>query len=210
MLIVSVTPKGGPSQVLGVLGCARLQPVASYAWLRPVGEDYCFEVVLKGYSRWSEPAAGLLARLLARRPASAARLPLVQALRCQLLIGRHVSTARPVEQLDVSLANGKLRTLHRDELSAHRKTAAARAEYASLDDLVVHAARVSVWGSDAEPPIPPALTAVPVREVNGVQVVFEADIPDHARRHFARRRDGCSVPIPGAYYAHDWLHFIGA
>lgn len=210
MLFVSTTQEGQPPQVLGAIGCMRLRPVTDYVWLRPFEEHYQVEVVLRDYSRWSEPATGLLARLLARRPADGPRQPALRHFQCQMLVGRDVEHARVVEQLAVFVVGETLATELRDELSSRRRTTKRRAEYASLDDVLVHAARVSVWGSDEEPPIPTPLTEVPIRKVRGMDVVLESDIPAHPRKHFAHRCEGSTVPFAGAVFAHSWLNFIGA
>lgn len=210
MLFVSIIEQDRPPHVLGAIACIRLQPVTDYVWLRPFEEHYQVEVVLRDYSRWSEPATGLLARLLARRSADAVRKPLVQGFTCQLRVGQHVDRTRLIEQLDVTLVGPELSVVHRDELVIDRKTAPRRDEYATLDSLLVHAARLSAWGADTEPPIPAPLSQVPIRELHGQQVVFEVDMPLHARRHFLHRHQGSSVPRPDFFYASDWLAFLGA
>lgn len=209
MLIVTVTTDCGPAQLLGAIECLAIAPIADYRWHSSLARDGVVQASLDNYSRWAEPAAALMARLLARRPVDAPRLPPASEVTCELFIGQSVAAKRPIERVTARIDGSILCASHSDEQAGQTDFGARRAEYSSLEDLLIHAVRLSLWGDDEEPEVPPPLTTVPIRSIDGVSVVLVADIPAYPRRQFVRRRDGCTVPFPNAFFAHDWFDFIG-
>ena len=211
MLIITMAANGEPSkQVFGCVGCERIAPVTDYQ-LVTAGEDGDTAITaLLGYSRWTEEAFGLLARLLARHPRNSKMDALGTRLRSSIYLGRTPETARLLEQVDANLVDGTLSVSFQDEFGRRVRTHPARDGYLHPFDLLIHAARLAVWGKDEEPPIPAPLTDVPVVVEEGVlPYVLARDMPAFARRHFERRYIGRTVPRPDAFYANDWWSFIG-
>lgn len=211
MLIITLATNGKQSeQVFGCIGCERIAPVTDYKLVTAGAVGDTAITTLNDYSRWTEEAFGLCARLLARHP----RDPRIDAPGTQLCssiyLGRNVETARLLEQVNANFEDGMLHVSFHDEAVRRECAQPARDEYPHRLDLLVHAARLAVWGKDDEPPIPAALTDVPV-VVDDCELpyVLARNIPTFARRHFERRYIGCTVPRPDAFFATDWWSFIG-
>lgn len=211
MLIVTLIDSNGASTVLGVLGCERIAPVADYIWASVSNGTVTPVATLRAYSRWTEPAAALLARLLAIAPGDKTDWPLVERFTCEVRLGSRYGTGRLIESIDVVTELDYVHVTHRDELGEHSTRGPARAHYASLAELLTHAARLAVWGVDIVPPIPEPLTTVPVHKDDcGHAYVLERDMPEHVRRHVVARKVGCTQPKLGAFFEWDWTSFIGA
>lgn len=212
MLIITMATNGKPSeQVFGCIGCERIAPVTDYK-LVTAGEDGDTAITtLLGYSRWTEEAFGLCARLMARHP----RNPEIDAAKSTQLcssiyLGRAVETARLLEQVNAKFEDGMLHVSFHDEAVRRECTQPARDKYLHRSDLLIHAARVAIWGKDEEPPIPAPLTDVPVvANDSELPYVLARDIPTFARRHFERRFSGSTVTRPDTFSATDWWSFIG-
>lgn len=211
MLVVTLIDSAGASTVLGVLGCKRIAPVADYVWASVSETAVTPVATLHDYSRWTEPAVALMARLLAVAPRDKTDWPLVERFTCELRFGSRHGPGRLVESIHAVVENKLLDVTLHDELGERSTRGPARASYAGLAELLIHAARLATWGEDIEPPIPESLTAVPVHtDESGTAHVFECDMPTYVRRHFVARRVGCTQPKTGAFYASDWNDFIGA
>lgn len=211
MLIITLAANGEPSEhVFGCIGCERITPVNDYQLVTAGANGDTAVTALLAYSRWTEEAFGLLARLLARHPRNSKMDVLGTRLCNSIYLGRNPETARLLEQVDASLMDGTLSVSFQDEFGRRVSTHPARDGYLHPFDLLIHAARLAVWGKDEEPPIPAPLTDVPVVVEEGLLAyVLARDMPALARRHFERRYIGRTVPRPGAFYANDWWSFIG-
>jgi hypothetical protein len=211
MLIVTLPGGGQPApHVFGCIGCNLIAPVTAYQLVQARSKNATVVTSLDDYSRWTEPAFGLLARLLSRRGSGASERESDGAVDCAILLGRDLYTSRPIERLVGRVEDGLLHVSLSSELGAHVDAQPARSHYARVGDLIEHAARIAVWGADAEPPMPPPLTAVPIRYGDGAPHVLEADMPPHPRRYFVARQAGRTQPDAGAHFARDWRAFIGA
>jgi hypothetical protein len=212
MLTCQVITRGAQPLVLGYIGCIRVAPLSTYSFTRPSGSLWEPIAEVHEYARWSESAFGLLARLLRLLPLNERPWKYLPQFTCELCLGSS-SWSRRIEHLKVQVNSDRLSVELRDELWCHRATALAAGEYADLVDVLLHAARIAVWGADEQPPIPAPLTSIPVhRTSGGVACVFEHDMPPHARRHFLRKQAGVereSLPA-GAHRVADWYDFIGA
>ena len=205
-----VTPVG--AHYLGYIGCPVIAPLAPYSWARPDDHAWMPVVTIHDYARWSESAFALLARMLERLPQSERRWPAASELTCRLLLGSSPRHSRQIEQLTVTVRAPHVSVELRDNYHVHTASTPARPSYEGLVDVLIHAARVAVWGVDAEPPLRPPLTSVPTHRTDGgLAYVLEADLPTHARRHFAARQRHVHNPaLPaGAHVATDWLRFVG-
>lgn len=210
MLIVTLsTVEAQPEELLGCLGCKRIAPVTDYVFVESGTAIDTGATGLSGYSRWTEPAFGLLARLVCRHPRLRPGAVAITLLTCTIHLGFRLEQARRIERLKARIQGGTLRVSLHDEFESRRTEAAVRARYAQPLDMLEHAARVAVWGSDEEPPIPPPLSEVPVHDDLELKYVLAEDIPAHPRRFFGARYIGCTTQRRNAFYAHDWLHFIG-
>lgn len=210
MLIVTLAGCGQASeQVFGCIGCEQISPVNDYHLVASNGVDDHHVTTLADYSRWTEPAYALLARLLRHHPRGSAVDATGPSLRSTIHLGQSVASGRPVERLEARIVDGCLQVTHHDGVHTRRVISPARAVYPQPVDLLEHAARIAVWRIDAEPPVPPPLTQVPIHDDGGPPYVLAMDIPAFARRHFKQRRLGCTVPRMGAYHASDWWQFIG-
>ena len=211
MLTCQVITTGAPPLVLGYIGCLSIAPLSTYSFTRADGTSLEPLAQVHEYARWSESAFGLLARLLCLLPLNERPWGYLPQFICELRLGSS-SWSRRIEYLKVQVNSDSLSVELRDELWCHRATALAAVEYAGLVDVLLHAARIAVWGVDEQPPIPAPLTSVPVhRTQDGVAYVLEQDMPPHARRHFLRAQ-ATSNPeaLPqGAHRATDWLRFAG-
>ncbi len=213
MLIITIDTSMPPGNtVLGVIGCAQIAPVTDYRLIQTGLKGRTVETELQGYSRWTEPAVGLLARMLSRVEGDVIEHPFSEQFCCKLHIGRCLENGRVIEQIDGRIGGGMLYLDVSDSLSRRAVKAPVRGAYRSLNALVEHATRLAAWDADHEPPIPESLTTVPIRQDpgDGYAYVLEADIPPHPRAHIADRKVGGTQPKPGAYFAHEWLAFIGA
>jgi hypothetical protein len=210
MLIITLSALGTQAN-LGVVGCDEITSVSTYHWASIDEDTVTTRASLQGYSRWTEPAAGLVARLLCMVPNDHLAWPLLAKFRCDISMAGRRGPGRLLESLEVSLKAGVLRVAFRDEYRQLRREGQARARYDRLTDLLVHAIRLALWGADAEPCIPPPLTSVPVHTDDaGTRYVLEEEIPEHPRAHFVARHSGGTQPYFGAFYAWDWEGFIGA
>jgi hypothetical protein len=211
MLIVTVGVNREPvERLFGYIGCEQIAPVADYRLVATLVAGKELVTTLPGYSRWTEPAYALLARLIGLRLHAPPDTGLGGShLRSTIYLGRDFCTARPIERLDGRIEGGYLLASIKGEVDSGVIRERVRSHYAHPLELLEHAARLAVWLADAEPPVPPPLTAVPVHDDGGLPYVLAEDIPAFPRRAFERRRLGCTVPMAGAYYAHDWWSFIG-
>ncbi len=210
MLIITMAANGEPlEQVFGCVGCEQIAPVNDYQLVELGGNNDTRITTLSAYSRWTEPAYALLARLVRHHP----RDPEVAApethLRSTIYLGQSLANRRPVERLEARIIDGYLHAFHEDDLGTRSVKQGVRPGYAHPVDMLEHAVRLALWRADSEPPIPPPLTEVPIHGDGGQQYVLVRDIPEFPRRFFEQRRRGCTVPMPGAYYAGDWWQFIG-
>lgn len=209
MLIVTMACGQTSEQVFGCIGCEQISAVNDYQLVASSrGGDHCV-TTLSGYSRWTEPAYALLARLLRHHPRASAVDAPGPSLRSTIHLGQSLANGRPIERLEAHIVDGCVQTTHHDGVHTRRVQASARAVYPQPVDLLEHAVRIAMWRIDAEPPIPPPLTQVRIYYDGGPPYVLAAEIPPFARRHFKQRRRGCTVPRTGTYYASDWWQFIG-
>ena len=210
MLIITMAANGERfEQVLACLGCEQIAPVNDYQFVASDSAGETTISTLNDYSRWTGPAFALLSRLVTLHPRDLGAAEPGTHLRSTIYLGRNLETARPIERLDALIVEGHLQASIEDDFGMRRGKQAARKKYANPLDMLEHAARLAIWLYDVEPPIPPPLTEVPIRGDGGQRYVLAADIPDFPRRFFEQRRLGCTVPMPGAYYAGDWWQFIG-
>lgn len=211
MLTCAIIPRGEPPFVLGHIGCLSLAPQATYSFIR--ADSTLLEPVAQvhDYSRWSEPAFGLLARLLRRLPFDERAWRYMPRFTCELRVASTSCSFR-VEHLIVDVSSDRLNVELRDVAGGHRASALAALDYADLVDVLLHAARIAVWGVDEQAPLPAALTLIPLRRTNeGAAYVLEADIPPYPRKHFQLHwREAQNEQLPaGARSAEEWLRFIG-
>ena len=210
MLIITMAASGEPlEQVFGYIGCEQIAPVNDYQLVAPSGADDTCITTLSAYSRWTEPAYALLARLVRHHPRDPEAAPPGTHLRSTIYLGQSLSGGRPVERLEARIVDGNLHVSHQHDFGKHYVEQPVRPGYPHPVDMLEHAARLATWLTDAEPTIPPPLTEVPIRDSGGRQYVLAEDIPTFPRRVFEQRRLGCTVPMLGAYYARDWWQFIG-
>ena len=130
-------------------------------------------------------------------------------LRSTIYLGKSVAGGRSIGRLEARIVDGYLHASLTDDFGTGRVKHRVRPTYRHPLDMLEHAARLALWIADAEPPIPPPLTMVPIQHDRGPPHVLAADIPSFALRHFELRRHGCTVPMLDAYSAGDWWHFIG-
>ena len=210
MLIITMAANGEQfEQVLAWLGCEQIAPVNEYHLIASDSAGVTTITRLNDYSRWTEPAFALLSRLATLHPRELGAAEPGTHLRSTIYLGRNLETARPIERLDARIVEGSLHASMEDDFGVRRGKHAARRSYTHPLDMLEHAARLALWLADVEPPIPPPLTEVPIRGDGGRPYVLARDIPEFPRRFFEQRRLGCTVPMPGAYYAGDWWQFIG-
>jgi len=210
VLIVTVSTDPSWSEwIFGCIGCERIAPVNEYLLVESGIAGAAGVTTLPDYSRWTEPACGLLARLVSRHPRNPRAEEAGAYLSCTVYFGRKLDTARRIEHLDARIVGATLHASLADEFEVRRIEIAARKHYAHPLDLLEHAARVAVWGADEEPPVPPPLTGVPIHDDGGQPYVLAKDIPTYPRRYFEERHVRCTTPPHDAYFAHDWYLFIG-
>ena len=210
MLIITMAANGERfEQVLACLGCEQIAPVNDYHFIASNSAGETTITTLNDYSRWTEPAFALLSRLATLHPRELGAAEPGTHLRSTIYLGRNLETARPIERLDARIVEDSLQSSIKDDFGMRRGRQGARKRYAHPLDMLEHAARAAIWHADSEPPIPPPLTEVPIHVDGGQQYVLAKDIPEFPRRFFEQRRQGCTVPMPGAYYAGDWWQFIG-
>ena len=210
MLIITMATNGEQfEQVLACLGCEQIAPVNDYHLIASDSAGETTITRLNDYSRWTEPAFALLSRLAKLHPRDLGAAEPGTHLRSTIYLGRNLETARPIERLDARIVEGHLQASIEDDFGMRRSKQAARKSYTHPLDMLEHAARLAIWLTDVEPPIPPPLTEVPIRDDGGQPYVLAADIPAFPRRFFEQRRLGCTVLMTGAYYASDWWQFIG-
>ena len=210
MLIITMAANGEQfEQVLAWFGCEQIAPVNEYHLIASDSAGVTTITRLNDYSRWTEPAFALLSRLATLHPRDLGTAEPGTHLRSTICLGRNLETARPIERLDARIVEGSLHASMEDDFGMRRARQAARTSYTHPLDMLEHAARLALWLADVEPPIPPPLTEVPICGDGGRPYVLARDIPEFPRRFFEQRRPGCTVPMPGAYYAGDWWQFIG-
>lgn len=214
MLILGIRTPGHQWHTVGYVWCHAIAPVANYTLGVPAQDGDAGERAhLRDYSRWSEPACALVARLLAAARGSVDTLAAPAPHRCELdvRIGPDFARSRRIEHVHAHRSNGSLSAARTDEHTRAEHRGVERQEYANLASLLEHACRLAAWGSDVEPPIPEPLSKVPLHRGPGDRPVVRADdIPAHPRLHFEASRIGATQPAHGLYYAHDWFAFIGA
>jgi len=211
MLIITFAANDEPDEkVLGILGCERIAPVNDYELITTNSRGELVTTTLSGYSRWTEPAFGLLARLLRLHPRDSDLRAPGARLQSTIYLGSDNATARVVERLEGHVEAGTLYVKCPDEFGTRERKGPARPAYGNPLDLLEHAARLAGWSKDAEPLVPKPLTEVPVYEGDGTPFVLERDIPAFPLRHFRNRGVEVMASRRDAYFAQDWLQFIGS
>lgn len=210
MLIITMAANGEPfEKVFGCVGCEQIAPVNDYQLVELDGNSDTRITTLSAYSRWTEPAYALLARLVRHHPRDPREAAPGTHLRSTIYLGQSLGNGRPVERLEARIVDGYLHASHQDDFDTRRVMQTVRPGYAHPLDMLEHAVRLVLWLADIEPPIPPPLTEVAIHGDGGHQYVLAKDIPEFPRRFFEQRRRGCTKPMPGAYDAGDWWQFIG-
>lgn len=204
-----------PGKVAGVLGLDVTGVTAECTLVARTYSDTPRAMVLPGYPVCVEPISALVVRLLALSKGEAHQaVPRGFARYASLSLyrGPNIDESRLVEHLvvrssPVSAALVSLQVEFADELEERTTRILAtscRSPWALLERAVA-----CLWWSGGQAPVLRPLSEVPIRSDAGVGQVREVDIPVYARKRLLRHLGGFRGPSPDAFFAEDWLKFLG-
>jgi len=118
MLIRVTRVANGQWNLAAYVWCDEIASVTDYTLGLPSDTGRPQEVArLERYSRWSEPASGLVARLLTRSSPGTLAVPAPGICELEIRIGRDLKHSRQVESLTATRLKGRLQVSLFDDLS---------------------------------------------------------------------------------------------
>jgi hypothetical protein len=195
---------------LGMVVVDEMRAVANYELrhvIREAHDDHCI-ARLEAYPRWSEPGLALVARLVGRsEPGFLADSFGEHPLRITLSVGPSPMGARVVERITTQKVLESFGAVMISEVRQIEARMPLLRPDATLRDAVLEVSRWTFGWHQQSGPLPAPLTEVPIRQGPDGPLVALADIPPHARAHFARclHLDDSETVAP----AQLWLYFIG-